>query len=895
MTDFSSLNTPISTNRVLVDTNAHFVVNGQRIRFLGVNFAWDSPSFTPTNYADSVAGRLAKFGVNCVRLHQMDAINAYGGGLISYYTLGSSTNFNSTNLDRLHYLVSRLKAHGIYSDVNLLVGHEYLAGDGLGPEVTNMNYLDSHVLGFFYAPALALQEDYATKLLSPTNGYTGLPLAKDPAVAFVEIVNENGLFLKWHEGVLDSMPARYTTNLQAQWNDWLVAHYTNDATMLTAWGLATNQPLGTNLVVNGDFSNGLTGWGTEQHGNAIATFSVTHDFTNGQPSAKVVVSTADTVSWYVQLNRAGMSLSSNQIYTVSFWAKSSPATNASAGVQQAHDSYSLLGYYQGLNLTTNWQFFSNTFQPSASDTNARINFGSMGNEVGTFWYAAVQVQSGGQALPVGTSLAARNVPNIAFQATGGYTGNQAAQLDWASFLRSLESNYYNTMVGYIRTNIGYQGLIIGTIVSESPATVQSQLDVIDSHDYWADPRFPGTPWDPVNWSVTNISMVNTIGDDNTLANIARMRIKGKPFTVTEYEHSSPNYYGGEGPLMLAAYAGLQDWDGIWLFDYGYGDPVTTLGYVQDYFSIGQHPTKLSNLLLAANLFRRYDVKPAMNEITMAMTPDTELGLLINKSANNIFSSSYLGVSASLAFTNRIDTSVGTNASGLLTAPPGPSGNVVSSDTGELRWDVSQAGNGILTADTSRTKFLVGYADNKAVSLSGITFKPGTTRLGWCTLGMTVTQGSVLTNNCTALIVATGWWENTNQVWTDTNKDSVGTNWGGPPVLTEVVPFSVTLPVPTNYVHAWSLDESGQLKAALSVTGNALSSTITVSTNANSVWYEVQIDPWGSTSNAYISGYQPTDGQTGVLATNPVVATILNQVTEVNTNTMRLIINGVDVT
>src|SRR5688572_3674117 len=67
VTDFAGMNPTItSASRVTVDAGGHFVADGQRVRFLGVNFAGDSP-FMPTNKADAVAARLAKFGVNCVR------------------------------------------------------------------------------------------------------------------------------------------------------------------------------------------------------------------------------------------------------------------------------------------------------------------------------------------------------------------------------------------------------------------------------------------------------------------------------------------------------------------------------------------------------------------------------------------------------------------------------------------------------------------------------------------------------------------------------------------------------------------------------------------------------------------------------------------------------------
>ena len=841
VTDFSSLNTPISANRVAADPNGHFVVNGQRVRFLGVNFAGDSP-FTPTNNAEAVAARLAKFGVNSVRFHHMDASWAYNGGLPAY-TATASTNFNAANFERLHFLVSRLKAHGIYSDINLLVGREYRSADGLGAEVTGMDWKDAHILGYFYDPALALHKDYATKLLTPTNRFTGLPLAKDPAVAFVEIINENGIIQKWLDGGLDRLPNRYATNLQSRWNAWLAARYTNDATMLAAWNVI-NQPLGTNLLNNGAFSNGLTSWVVEQHNNAHAGFARTLDFTGGQPSAKITVTNADTTGWYIQFNQANLKLTATQAYTLSFWAKSSPVTNADVTVMQAHANWTGLGYYRWLDLTTNWQQFTNTFQPSASDTNARVNFGNMGDKLATFWFADVRFQAGGQIgmLPAGASLAARTVPNLVYGGAG-YTATQEARRDWLRFLRELESAYYDTMVAHVRTNCGYAGLIFGTIMANSPATVQSRLDVIDGHAYWQHPQFPGTPWDPVNWYQPNISMVNTIGDDNTLAGLARQRIKGKPFTVTEYEHPSPNYHGAESPLLLAAYAGLQDWDGLWLFAYGPGNDMATMGYVRGFFEIAQLPTKMANLLLAANLFRRGDVRPAVQEYSMALTPERELDLLRNTWAWNLFSSSQLGVPGQLAFTSRLSTSAGTNAPGLTNAPPAPPGNILTSDTGELVWNANTPSQGLVTFNTARTKAIVGFADNQSATLGALTFRPATTRLGWCTLGATLTHGEVFTNDCTLIAVAGGWWENTGQVWTDASKTSVGNQWGGVPVRTEVVPFTLTLPVATNYVQAWSLDERGQRKAALALTGNATNTTLTITTNAASIWYELNVTRW----------------------------------------------------
>ncbi len=856
VTDLSAMNPPIGPDsRLSVDADGHFVANGERVRFLGVNFAGDSP-FMPTNKADAVAARLAKFGVNCVRFHHMDAAWATGGGLLSY-TSTSSRAVNPAQLERVQYLVSRLKAHGVYADINLLVGREYRSGDGLGPEVTTMDWKDQHILGFFNDTALALHKEYATRVLTPVSQFTGLSLAQDPAVAFVEIINENGILQKWFDGGLDKLPARYAGQLQSRWNDWLAARYANDPDLLVAWK-AVNQPLGANLLKNGDFASGLANWNSEQHDTAKATFARTLDFTGGQPSAKIQVTTVGSADWHVQFNQPNLRVTQDQVCTLTFSAKASAAgTPLAVSVMQAHDPWQAIGYSRSFTLGTDWQRFTNTFAVTSTDANARVNFGGFGNRLATVWLADVRFQAGGAlgTLPDNASLATRTVPNVR-HGGDGFTGTADARQDWLRFLRDLENRYYDAMVGHLRTNCGYAGLIFGTIMANSPATVQSRLDVIDAHAYWQHPQFPGQPWDAVNWTVANLALVNTIESDNTLAGLARQRIKGKPFTVTEYQHPSPNQYNAECLLLLAAYAALQDWDGVWLFDYGPGQDSVPMGRIRGFFDTAQHPTKMANLVVAANLFRRGDVARASKGYTLALTPDAEIDLLQrNAGAWSIFSGAQLGLPTHLPLVSRVSTEVGPNATGLPAPPANPPGPVLASDTGELNWSVATAGKGYVTVNTPRTKAVIGFADGRDVNLGGVRLKPGTTHLGFCTLALTLTRGQSLTNGGTAVLVAVGQCENTGLKWKDATKTSVGNQWGTAPTLVEVVPFTLTLPVATDRVQAWALDATGQRSSALAVSdaGNGWT-VITNTPSAGTIWYEIEVAPVSASFEQWREGH-----------------------------------------
>lgn len=71
---------------------------------------------------------------------------------------------------------------------------------------------------------------------------------------------------------------------------------------------------------------------------------------------------------------------------------------------------------------------------------------------------------------------------------------------------------------------------------------------------------------------------------------------------------------------------------------------------------------------------------------------------------------------------------------------------------------------------------------------------------------------------------------------------MGNKWGQAPVLTEVVPFTLTLPVGTNFVRVWRLNPTGQRVGELPLSGSATSSTLTVTTNAGTMWYEIQVAP-----------------------------------------------------
>ncbi|RYZ83296.1 MAG: hypothetical protein EOO68_33165, partial [Moraxellaceae bacterium] len=281
---------------IKVDANGHFVAGTERERFLGVNITAGSTMPSHEN-AEKIAQRLAKFGVNLVRFHHMD--NHFGAESIINYSAGNSRSLDPVNLERMDYLFYQLKLNGIYVNLNLINSREFSAADGLPSQISQLNWKQAHVLGFVNDSFRALEKEYARNLLTHKNPYTSLTYAEDPAVAFVEINNENGFFQQYYDGSLDKWPNIFRNLLVTKWNTWLTAKYANTAALEMAWG-ALNETLGSEKLANNNFATGLTNWNFELHDTATAT-TQTSTF-DGRPGLKITVTKPGSAGWNVQLN-----------------------------------------------------------------------------------------------------------------------------------------------------------------------------------------------------------------------------------------------------------------------------------------------------------------------------------------------------------------------------------------------------------------------------------------------------------------------------------------------------------------------------------------------------------------------------------------------------------------
>ena len=214
------LDAPAGKRGFIKVQGSHLVTgDGRRIRFWGVNITdWSRGSRQIPSKQDAAfwASTLARFGVNSVRFQFLDL--EAPRGLIKAGT-GTTQVFDSDQVDREDFFIAELEKRGIYIDFNLLVGRPFTEGDG----VHDAKLLHEGAKGtsLFDARIIELQKDYAKQLLDHLNPYTNRKYTNDPAVAIVEINNEDAI----NVGYRAPSPF-YEQELASLYTAWLAQHRT---------------------------------------------------------------------------------------------------------------------------------------------------------------------------------------------------------------------------------------------------------------------------------------------------------------------------------------------------------------------------------------------------------------------------------------------------------------------------------------------------------------------------------------------------------------------------------------------------------------------------------------------------------------------------------------------
>jgi hypothetical protein len=827
--------TPIKTDSERLTAGEHSRRGGRDVRIWGVNLCFGA-NFPTHEDAPYVAQRLAAGGINSVRCHHLDT-SRWPRGI---WNAKDGRTIETQALDRLDYLMNELAQRGIFVNLNLHVGRAHSQSLGLPQGNTEFD----KIIGIFTPALIDAQKQYAKDLLTHVNPYRGgVRYADDPAVAFVEITNEDSFFMWNAEEKLRTLPEYYAGILGSRFNSWLRQRYGSDDALRTAWAKGAH-PLGNNLLQNSVFAawdknrNIPEHWNLEQHENCRASLSRPQNLPAG--AVQVDIGKANSTEWHLQLTQGGFALTEGQYYTVSFRAASAQPRSITCNVTQAHESWANLGLSRRIDLSPGWKTFSLGFTATAGDNNARVSFAFSANAT-AFDLAQIELRPGGQVgLAPGESASNGNVSL--------FQENESAPriLDRMVFLAETEKAYFDGMRSYLRKDLGCGALVTGTIVFGLLGLyAQSDMDYIDSHSYWQHPTFPGRPWDSANWLIEQKPMTDH-PDQATLFRIGAERLAGKPFTLSEYNHPAPLDAQAECVPMVASFAAAQNWDGVWLFDYSGSTNAWDRPTMSGFFDIDTNPAKWGFVRAGAALFRSgwgttgkaWGIIQSMlnRQASPPDRPDQNVPALAQlqvKYGSNLLR--MLTDAQGTTYDDMLRTQIlgwriGESGSTPQSAPISPAR--------WLKWSVDASGRGLYQAlgflspadqaPTRQAQVYTGHAPRFAEATEGsirITSPDF--------VALTITP---LGTGKTLLITACGRCENAGMQFS-ADRRTVGRNWGRAPVQIEAVRGTVVIPDGKWTCYALAPDGSPKQQVPMAYANGQ--GTLTLAPEYGTMWYLLQ--------------------------------------------------------
>ena len=197
----------------------HFVFeDGTPARFWGTNFN-SAANFPTHEYAEIVARRLAMFGMNIVRFHQLDG--DWSTPNIFCFTRGRRINdtrkLDPESMDRLDYLIYALKKNGIYVYLDNITYRRFREADGVENAAALTDAAKPQ--GVFDERMIELQKEYISQLWNHYNPYTKLAYKDDPVIVMTEVANECDLFIR-----CGFLIEPYRTRLEERFQAWRKEH-----------------------------------------------------------------------------------------------------------------------------------------------------------------------------------------------------------------------------------------------------------------------------------------------------------------------------------------------------------------------------------------------------------------------------------------------------------------------------------------------------------------------------------------------------------------------------------------------------------------------------------------------------------------------------------------------
>ncbi|MGE9293970.1 MAG: carbohydrate binding domain-containing protein [Puniceicoccales bacterium] len=809
VTDFSALlREPAGEDGFVEIKDGHFYTGDERLRIWGVNVTFEA-NFPTHEDAEKVAKRLAGLGVNAVRIHHHDMGNTPRG--IWQPAKGGHREMDPGQLELQDYFFNQLNERGIYLNLNLHVSRSFTKEEGFIDRGDSRAFMFDKYLLYFVPEMRERFKEFCREYLWHRNPYRdNMRRVDDPGIAMVEITNENA-FSTHDFSIIDDLAEPYRKELQKQWNTWLIKRYGTTAKLLKAWEPSADQRLGAVRVGGDDFGKNkpTKPWWLHAGKGDVEMVPDQPGPQKSIPALRLDIIKQGEHVQSQELMCQGLTIEKGKAYTVSYWVRSDEPRGLYVDVSNSGPTnWNGLGYTEKVSVTTQWQHVIRPFiATSTNDGDARLCF-KFGKSAANLELAGVTLQEGAAfvGLGEGESLEAANVPLPG-------TGSGLAMLeDGHQFFMDVEVEFIQDMTRYLRDDLGVKVPITGSQASYHGAHVTAEsCEYVDMHGYWHHPSFPGKSWDRNNWFVKNIPMEQFPGKD-TLTRAGTWRILGRPFTVSEWMIPSPNNFAASTAPFAGVLAALQDWDGVFFFNYHTLGGQWDIQGLYGFFNLTGDPVKLALMGVSANLYVRGDLKP-LSKVAAGTLNERPSPLL--------------------AFERQIGIDP------ELEHPTVPSPDKFLSDPdGQVVWQADAPRKARLIVNTPATRGLFGLVADSETELDGLTMSIGSVDRDYACVFVSSYDGSPLEEASRLVLVAVGRAESPGMAWNE-DRTTVGNDWGRGPAEVNGIPVTFTLDASVSAVYALAGD--GKRLGSVPVTKAADgSSTWTIGPDDQTLWYEVRL-------------------------------------------------------
>ena len=422
---------------------------------------------------------------------------------------------------------------------------------------------------------------------------------------------------------------------------------------------------------------------------------------------------------------------------------------------------------------------------------------------------------------------------------------EAKKREFYKTLLKYEADHWNNMRTYLKKDLGLMAPVTSTQVSYSQPSTFDGMDFYDNHAYWLHPTIG------VFWKQNTSSMVNN-PDGGSLTGLSARRFAGKPYTISEYNHPYPSFYGAEGQPMLHAYAAFQGWDGV--FAYSWNNRINEEPQSMEYFfSYAARTDCLAHFDACAAMFLRGDVQEASEGVTASVPLKAFEDDWVSKPSRSGNISNLIKEATGVTMANMLEhkITVDPHAEKAVPANLKEAGPVKVSSTGQIEWNNEDPENGMFMVKAPNVKVFSGFPKGRTADLGdGVKLDIGKTKLGWATISLTSKAGNGFDKGSTALLVATGYTHNKDAKFKrELDKDGNPTmtissrwyDWGTGPIMTEGIPAKVTLPSDADATSCWALDESGVRKEEVPVGKDSNGKAVVeIGQKYQTVWYEITV-------------------------------------------------------